>query len=46
MGYLIAVFIILTFSVTISICFKKKIEETIPIGVVGIILITYLTRII
>ena len=42
MGYLVTFFIILTFSAILSIGFKKKIEETIPIGVVGIILIIFL----
>lgn len=42
MGYIIIFFIILTYSSMLTIIFKKKIEEIIPISIVEIILIIYL----
>lgn len=45
MEYLVAFFMIMTFSAMLSIGFKKKIEETIPIGVVEMILLIFIARI-
>lgn len=42
MGYVIIFFIILTYASMLTIIFKKKIEEVIPISIVEIILIIYL----
>ena len=42
MGYVIIFFIILTYASILTIIFKKKIEEVIPISIVEIILIIYL----
>lgn len=41
MGFLTVFAIILSFSITLTILLKKKIEQVIPISVVGIILIIY-----
>ena len=42
MGYIITLSIILTFSITLSIIFKKRIEEVIPVSIVEIILTIFI----
>ena len=41
MGYIIIFFILLTYSSMLTITLKKKIDETLPISIVEIILIIY-----
>lgn len=43
MGYLLIYFIIIIYATTLTIILKKKIEEVMPIGIVAIILIIFLS---